>query len=444
VPRLLLLRPAAIWLLSVLLAASAAGAIAATPRSSNIDRIAAVVNDEVITVTEFESRLQEVRRQIASQRVTPPPEDRLRRQVLERLVMEALQLQVASRLGIKVGDDLVDRAIANIATKNKLDVEALYRSLKKEGVDRDRYRNRIREQIAIQQLLEREIHNRVTVSDSEVEALLARTEVQASATVEYNISHILISLAEGAGPEVVQAAQERAEAAARELRQGTDFRQVAISYSQGQTALEGGNLGWKTLAQLPTLFAEAIRKLQPGQVSEILRSPNGFHLLRLNETRGQAKRQTATQTHARHILLRTSEAVPPEEAVRRVEQLRTRIEQGEDFAALARVHSEDPNSAANDGDLGWMSPGQTTPDFEKAMNALKPGELSAPVRTPFGVHLIQVLERRDHDVSDERSHLAAREQLHARKADERYEEWLRQLRNEAYVEYRLDDMARKP
>jgi peptidyl-prolyl cis-trans isomerase SurA len=251
-------------------------------------------------------------------------------------------------------------------------------------------------------------------------------------------------LTEGAGPEAVRAAQERAEAAARELRQGADFRQVAISYSQGQTALEGGDLGWKTLAQLPTLFAEAARKLQPGQVSEILRSPNGFHLLRLNDTRGQARRQTATQTHARHILLRTNEAVPPEEATRRVEQLRTRIDQGEDFAALARVHSEDPNSAANDGDLGWLSPGQTAPDFEKAMNALKPGELSAPVRTIYGVHLIQVLERRDHDVSDERSHAAAREQLHARKADERYEEWLRQLRNEAYVEYRLDGVATKP
>ncbi len=427
-------------LLTVLMPAPAG---AATPAAA-IDRIAAVVNDEVITVTEFQLRLREVRRQLTGQRVAAPPEDRLRRQVLERLIIETLQLQAARRLGIKVTDDLLDRAIENIARKNNLPVDALYRSLRQEGVERDAYRNRIRDQITIQQLLEREIHGRVTVSDSEIEAHLARSEIQASAAVEYNLSHILISLPDAASPDVLRAAQERTEAVARELRQGADFRQTAVIHSQGQSALEGGELGWKTPGQLPTLFAAAVRKLRPGEVSEVLRSPNGFHILRLNDTRGQAKSQTVTQTRARHILLRTSDALPADEAARRLEQLRLRVDQGEDFAALARIHSEDPASAATDGEIGWVSPGQTAPEFEKAMNSLKPQEVSAPVRTSYGVHLIQVLARRDHDITEERSQIAAREQLHARKADERYEQWLRQLRDEAYVEYRLDDAARGP
>ncbi len=420
----------ALLALSLFLAAPPSGA------ANAIDRIAVIVNDEVITESELKARLQEVRKQLAAQRIPVPPEERLRRQVQERLVVETLQLQFAKRLGIKVSDSALEQAIARIAQKNNITPEALYRSLRQEGVDPARYRNQIRNQLTIQQLLEREIHGRVIVTDSEVESFLTKTE--ATAALEYNLAHILIALPESATPETIQDARVRAEELWRDLKRGTDFRQAAIAHSQGQTALEGGDMGWKKPGQLPALFAEAVKKLQPGELSEVLRSPNGFHILKLNDKRGQAKAQPVTQARARHILVRLNELVTAEEAKRRVLQLRNRIEQGEDFAALARAHSEDPGSAGNGGDLGWLSPGQTVPEFEKAVAALKPGELSAAVRTPYGVHLIQVLERRVRDVGEERSQANAREQIHARKADERYEQWLRQLRDDAYVEFRLE------
>ncbi len=422
--------------LSLLLVAPPSGAANRPGAANAIDRIAVIVNDEVITESELKARLQEVRKQLAAQRIPVPPEERLRRQVLERLVVETLQLQFAKRQGIKVSDSALEQAIARIVQKNNITPEALYRSLRQEGVDPARYRNQIRNQITIQQLLEREIHSRVIVTDSEVESFLAKTE--AAAALEYNLAHILIALPESATPETIQGARVRAEELWRDLKQGTDFRQAAIAHSQGQTALEGGDMGWKKPGQLPALFAETVKKLQPGELSEVLRSPNGFHILKLNDKRGQAKAQPVTQARARHILVRPNELVTAEEAKHRVLQLRNRIEQGEDFAALARAHSEDPGSAGNGGDLGWLSPGQTVPEFEKAVAALKPGELSAPVRTSYGVHLIQVLERRVRDVGEERSQANAREQIHARKADERYELWLRQLRDDAYVEFRLE------
>jgi peptidyl-prolyl cis-trans isomerase SurA len=430
--------PLALALLSALVLAGSAAA--ANRPATALDRIAAVVNDEVITESEFRARLAEVKKQLAAQRIPAPPEPRLRQQVLERMVGETLQLQVARRQGIKVNDAQLDQAIANIARKNNLTPEALYQSLRRQGLDPARYRAQIRNQVAIQQLLEREVHNRVIVTDGEVEAFLARSEAQSAAAAEYNLSHILITLPESASSELIQEARERAERVWRELRQGADFRQLALAHSQGQTALEGGDLGWKKPGQLPALFVEAVKKLQPGEVSEVLRSPNGFHILKLNGRKGQpaAKAHPVTQTHVRHILVRLSEVVTAEEAGRRIQQLRARIEQGEDFATLARAHSEDPGTAGSGGDLGWLSPGQTAPEFEKAAAALKPGALSGPVRTAYGFHLIQVLERRARDSGEERSQASAREQIHARKADERYEQWLRQLRDESYVEYRLD------
>ena len=410
-----------------------AGAEAADP----IDRILIVVNDEIITAREVDTRVAVVRARLASQKVNLPPEDILRRQVMERMVAERLQQQAARQLGFKVSDERLDQAIRRVAEQNRKSPEDLRRESEKQPGGYRAFREELRGQLLVQQLVEREVNNRVFVSEAEVENFLA-ARAGRDGGVEYNISHILLGLPESASPEVIARAKQRAEGLLAELRKGADFGQLAVANSQGQNALEGGGLGWKQSGQLPDLFVNALRTLTPGATSEVLRSPSGFHILRLNDRRGGGEALRVTQTRVRHILIKTGELVPHSEAQRRIEQLRERIVNGVDFAETARAHSEDVGSAANGGGLGWMNPGQTVPEFEKAMNALKPGELSAPVKSPFGVHLIQVQERRERDVSQEREAATARNQLHARKADERYEQWLRQLRDEAFVEYRLD------
>ncbi len=415
-----------------------AGQALAAPAAS-LDRILVIINNEVITESELRARLKEVRKTIAAQKIAAPPEDVLKKQVLERMVLEKIQLQVAALTGIQVGNDRVEEAVQRIAQQNRLTPAELAKAIKQEGIEPTRFRNQIQTQLVIQQLVERDVQNRVIVTDSEVENFLANAENRAGGS-EFNVSHILIALPEAATPETIEAARQRAEAVWRELKQGADFQQAAVAHSQGQTALEGGQLGWKKAGQLPALFAAALKNLRSGEISEVLRGPNGFHILKLIDKRGQAQERPVTQAHVRHILVRTTELVPPDEAKRRIEQLRERIEQGEDFAALARVHSDDAGSASSGGDLGWVTPGQASPDFERAVEALKLNELSAAVLTPYGVHLIQVLERREHDISSELTANSARQQVHARKADERYEQWLRQLRDEAYVEYRAEEL----
>ncbi len=417
---------------------SMAGA-AAQPATSNIDRIVVIVNDDVITASELANRLTETKKQLALENIKIPPDDILRKQLLDRMVLERLELQLATQTGIRVSDADVDRAFETLARRNKLSVEDFSKAMTLNGMDVNAFRAQLRDQIAIQQLLEREINNRVTVSDSEVNNFLENRNNLADMGVAYNLSHILIGIPESASPEAIQAAKKRAEDIYRQLKQGADFGQTAVSYSQGSDALKGGNLGWKKSGELPELFLSALKSMSPGDISEVLRGPNGFHILKLIDKRGDTQAASVTQTHVRHILLRPSEILSMEEARHQLLNLRERIQHGEDFAALARAHSEDPASAANGGDLGWVNPGQMVPEFEKAMNALQPNQLSEPVRTPFGLHLIQVLGRRTHDVTKERMLDAARQQIHARKADERYEQWTRQLRDEAFVEYLTED-----
>jgi peptidyl-prolyl cis-trans isomerase SurA len=414
-----------------------AASTAGTPAADPVDRILIVVNDEIITAREVETRLDAVRARLTAQKVNLPPDEALRRQVMERMVVERLQVQVARQLGLTVSDERLDRAIRQVAEQNHKNPDDLRREREKEPGGWPAYREELRGQLLVQQLIEREVNNRVFVSEAEVESFLS-SQAGRDGGAEYNVSHILLALPEAASPEVIARARLKAEQLLAEIRKGADFGQLAVANSQGQNALEGGGLGWKQVGQLPDLFVGALRNLQPGAVSEVLRSPSGFHLLRLNARRGGGEALQVTQTRARHILIKTGELMPLREAQRRAEQLRERLANGADFAETARANSEDVGSAANGGDLGWMNPGQTVPEFEKAMNALKPGELSEPVKSPFGVHLIQVQERRERDVSQERELANARNQLHARKADERYEQWLRQMRNEAFVEYRLD------
>jgi peptidyl-prolyl cis-trans isomerase SurA len=412
---------------------------AAQPATTDVDRIVVIVNDDVITASELASRLMETKKQLALEKIKIPPDDILRKQLLDRMVLERLELQLAAQNGIHVSDADVDRTFETLAQRNKLSVEDFRKAMTSNGMDVDAFRAQLRDQIAIQQLLEREINNRITVTDGEVSNFLENHENLADMGVSYNLSHILIGIPESASPEAIQAAKKRADDILRQLKQGADFGQTAVSYSQGSDALKGGSLGWKKAGELPELFLSALKNLSPGEVSEVLRGPNGFHILKLNDKRGDTQTASVTQTHVRHILLRPSEILSAAEARHQLLNLRERIQNGEDFAALARAHSEDPGSAANGGDLGWVNPGQMVPEFEKAMNALKPNELSEPVRTSFGLHLIQVLGRRTHDVTKERMLDTARQQIHARKADERYEQWSRQLRDEAFVEYLTED-----
>lgn len=426
----------AVFLLLALAMSPLVQAVAAPER--NLDRILVIVNDDVITQSELDSRLPAIKQQLLKQRVRLPADEVLNQQVLERMILERLQLQMAAQLGIQVSEAKVEQAFARLAQQNKLSVEQFKAALKAEGIAAAAFREQLRDQLTIQQLLEREVNSRVSVSEGEVQAFIAERARRGEA-VAYNVGHILISVPENANTAALQAAERRARELVRQLRNGADFEQIAVAHSQDPKALEGGGLGWRTAEQLPALFVSVLNEMEAGEVSDVLRSGNGLHILKLNAKRGGNQRQAVVQQHARHILIKPNELLGLGEAEAKARGLRERIEQGADFAALARAHSDDPGSVANGGDLGWVTPGQTVPEFERALGELEPGEVSQPVRTPFGVHLIQLLARREADVTAERSEMEARAQIRARKADERYEQWLRQLRDEAYVEYRIEE-----
>lgn len=400
------------------------------------DRIIAVVNDEVITLNELNSRLALVQRQLRQQGTEIPPRDVLEKHVLERLIIDRVQIQFARETGLRVDDAQLDQTLARIADSNRMDLAQFRASLERDGVPWAKFREDIRDEVTISRIKEREVDSKIVVSEGEIDNFLGTAGAMGSE--EFNLAHILLRVPEQAKPELLARLQARAEDILAQLRRGADFAHLAASYSDAPDGLSGGQLGWRPLDRLPALFAEAVPKLKPGEVSDVLRSPAGFHILKLLDRRGGAiTAQPVEQTHARHILIKTSELVSEADAKRRLVGLRDRITHGTDFAELARLHSNDL-SAAKGGDLGWLSPGDTVPEFERAMNALKPGEVSEPVKSPFGWHLIQVMERRM-DSSKERVRQSARMALRERKVDEAYQDWLRQMRDRAYVEYRLED-----
>jgi len=424
---------------ALLLAALLAGAAPHAPaqRAALVDRIVAVVNKEVITDSELAERVAFAERQLRRQNIALPERALLERQMLERLILDKAQVQLAADTGLRVDELQLDRAVQRIAESNKATLAEFRRRLEGDGVAFDKFRAEVRQQILLTRLREREVDDRVQVSDSEIDIYLEDNR-SATGAVEYNAAHVLVRIPEQATPERIEQARARAEKARADALAGGDFARLAASTSDAADALQGGALGWRTPSRLPELFADALKTMQPGDVSGVLRSPAGFHLLKLLERRGAGLAAPVTQTRARHILVKTSEVVSEADALRRLAGLRERIAGGTDFAQLARLNSED-GTAARGGELGWVHPGDTVPEFERAMNALKPGELSEPVRTPFGFHLIQVLERRTADVSTERQRLQARVALRERKAEEAYQEWLRQLRDRTYVEMRLEE-----
>jgi peptidyl-prolyl cis-trans isomerase SurA len=401
-----------------------------------LDRIVAVVNEEVITQQELSARVDFAFRQLRQQGTQPPSREVIERQLIERLITDRVQMQHARDIGMRVDDAELDRALARIADENKLSTMQMRAALDKDGVPYEKFREDIRSEITLSRLREREVAQKIVITESEIDNFIQAQQTQGR-NDEYNISHILVTVPENATPEQLQTRRVRAEQALGQLKGGTDFRQVAAAFSDAPEALQGGLIGWRESNRLPGLFLDALRPLKPGETSELVRSPNGFHILKLNERRGGQAAIMVQQTRARHILIKTNELVSETEARNRLLGLKERLDNKTDFAELARSRSED-GSAARGGDLGWLNPGDTVPEFEQAMNALKPGEISAPVRSPFGWHLIEVLERRTQDMTREGQRLNARQALRERKTDEAYQEWVRQLRDRAYVERRLE------
>jgi peptidyl-prolyl cis-trans isomerase SurA len=404
-----------------------------------VDRIVAVVGKEVVTQSELAERRDVAERQLRQQGTPLPERVLLERQILERLILDKAQLQMARDSGIRVEELQLDRAMERIAENNKMSLSTFRQVLEKDGITFDRFRDDVRQQIQLQRLREREVDDRIEVSDAEIDQFLADAKVSGGARTEFNLGHILVRLPDQATPEQIDAARKKIERARADAAAGTDFAKVAASYSDAPDALQGGSMGWRAEDRLPELFATAVKGMKAGDVSQVLRSAGGFHVVKVVERRGTGDGEAVQQTRARHILIRTSEVVSESDARRRLTDLRERIVTGgADFAELARLHSSD-GSASRGGDLDWVLPGDTVPDFERAMDALKVGEVSQPVKTPFGWHLIQVVERRAAGLTIERRRMQARLAIKERKADESFQDWLRQLRDRTYVEVRLED-----
>jgi peptidyl-prolyl cis-trans isomerase SurA len=400
-----------------------------------IDRIIAVVDEDVILQSELDTQMRRVRDQLREQGTPIPPISILERQLIERLVVQKIQVQIAERMGMRVDDRMLDTAIAEIAERNKLQPAQFREILEQDGYDFVQFREDMRHEIMISQLQQREVENRVTVSNEEVENYLDNQVAQGESDLEYHISHILITpqdKLEGA----VEAARDRAEDVLKQLREGADFAQMAVSYSSDQQALQGGDLGWRKANELPSLFADVVTRLAVGDVSNIIPDASGFHIVKLTERRAGEK-VMVEQTSVRHVLIETNDLVTDDDARTRLEQLKLRLEGGADFAEIARTNSDDRATALEGGDLGWVSPGQMVPDFEEVMNRVPTGAISRPFQTEYGWHILQVVDRRSYDGTEEVRRAKARAAIKQRKVEEKYQTWLRELRDEAYVELRL-------
>jgi len=403
-----------------------------------LDRIIAVVDNDVITRGELDDKLRIVKQQLGKQGTPLPPSDVLEKQLLERMITDRLQLLHATQTGLRVDDNQLDKTIERIADQNKLGLTEFRAALEAEGMNFRKFREDIRREILLARLREREVDNRINVTEAEIDNLLTTKNARGESNDELEIAHILIRVPEQASPEDLQKLREKAEDALSKLQSGADFGQISAGYSDAPNAIDGGKLGRKKLTALPELFQSPLKAMKTGEVTPLLRSSNGFHILKVLAREGGSTPLVVQQTHARHILIKPSEIISDSDAQRKLADLKERLDNGGNFEELARQYSED-GTASKGGDLGWVNPGDTVPDFEKAMNALAPGETSAPVRSPFGWHLIQVTERRSQDMTQESARLKARQEIKARKADESYQDWIRELRDRAYVEYRLED-----
>lgn len=409
-----------------------------------MDAIIAVVNSEVITRQEFEQRLRTVEARAVKQGINLPPRAEFQQQLLEQMVLERAQMQLAKEAGIQVDDSMLDRAIGRIAAQNKMTLQKFRDELEREGVAFPQFREEIRQQIAVQRLREREVDSKVQVAESEIDNYLGAERHAAQDQQELHLAQILVRIPENASAEQLAERYKRAQSVLQQIRSGGDFATLSASFSDASEALTGGELGWRTPERLPKLFLDAVANLSPGQVSAIVKSANGFHILKLVGKRDSAQSAASgpavQQTHARHILIKVTQAVPANEARRKLTELKQRLDnKAAKFEDLAKLYSNDL-SASQGGELGWLYPGDTVPEFERAMDALQPGQVSEPIESPFGYHLIQVLERKTDEVSQERQRSAARMAIREIKTEEATQDWQRQVRDRAYVEFRTDEM----
>ncbi|HNP51078.1 MAG TPA: peptidylprolyl isomerase [Nitrosomonas nitrosa] len=405
-----------------------------------IDHIVAVVNEEVITRNELNDLIESTVKQLQKQGTQLPPYDVLEKQLLERLIMTRIQLQRAKEIGISVSDTELDQTLRNIAKENNLSMGDFYAALEQEGIGLSRFRDEIRDEMLMVRLKEREISSRVNVTEGEIDNFLRTQETSAIGNDDYHVAHILVQIFEQMDAAQVEAKRLRAEEALAKLQEGVEFAQVSAEFSDAPNALQGGDLGWRPIMQMGPAFAEMLINMQPGEVTPVIQSPVGFHILKLLGRRPQETPVVIiNQTNARHILIKINELTSEDDAHRMIMQIKDRIDSGANFAETAKAYSEDA-SASSGGDLGWLSPGDTVREFEQAMDALLPGQISPPVRTQFGWHLIQVVQRRTQDVSEQQQRQHAHKAIHARKADMVMQEWLQQLRDQVYVEYRAEDI----
>lgn len=406
-------------------------------QAQTLDRIVAIVEDDVILEHELDREAAAVGNKLRSSNVMMPPEFVLKKQVLERMIVDKLQRQLAARSGIQVSDEMLRNSVADIAARNNMSVESFKQELANQGMDYQAFEENLRNEIIINQLRGREIGSRIKVTDAEVDHYLETQGNTGSSNQQYHLGHILISVPSGASAGTIQKAKEKAENIVADLRSGKDFRETAIGVSDDDNALKGGDLGWRSMGQIPTLFTDIVPSLEQGDVSDPIRSPSGFHIIKMLETEGSVQ-HIITKTKVRHILIKTNELIDDAEAQKRLLALKERIIDGDDFATLARSHSDDKGSAINGGSLDWVSPGALVPPFEEAMNKLAINEISKPVQTQFGWHIIQVLGRENQDNSDQFKKDKVRDEIRKRKIEEETELWLRRLRDEAYVEINLD------
>jgi peptidyl-prolyl cis-trans isomerase SurA len=407
-----------------------------------IDSVYVIVNDEVITRREVDNRVNEITARLRSQNAQLPDAEDLRRQVVEAMITERAQLQLGKEYGVRVSDTELDRAIGRIAESQKMSVQDMRNQMEKEGMTFAQFREQIRNEIIMQRLVDHEVDSKIQVSDAEIDTYMAAEKAAAADRVEVDVSQILVRIPENASPEQIAARKARADEVARQLRTGADFAKMAATYSDAPDALQGGAVGWRDPNRLPPVFATELAKMKPGQVTPVVRTNVGFHILKLNNVRKpeaqqqQAQEAVVQQTHARHIMLKVTPTQTEADDRKKLLDLKAKIESKQaSFEDLARQNSQD-TYAAKGGDMGWVESGDVPAELETVMKSLKPGEISDPVKTPFGMHIVQVVERKSQDTSQEKERATARQVLTERKRQEAMEDWARQVRDRAYVEFR--------
>jgi len=402
-----------------------------------LDRIAVIVNDGVVLESDIERDTKSITQRLREQNTPLPAPSVLRQQITERLVLQEIQMQRAQKLGLKVNDETLNNALKDIADQNHIPFTDLPKALAKENINYAEYREQMRREMTIQILRQRDVLARIYVSPRELDQYLARQTVDKSADVSYNLSHILLSLPSAASPGQLESIEKKANDIADRAQRGEDFGQLAVTYSQAQTALERGVIGWRKGNELPDFMSDAVVKLKPGEVSKPIRTPSGFHIIKLNERKDETEKVIVPQVHARHILIKTNELQDDETVRSRLVSIRERIMSGkEEFGAVAKAVSEDPGSAVEGGDLGWNGPGSFVPEFENALAELKDDQISEPAHTQYGWHIIQRLGERVKDMSDEDRRHKAFDKIRASRVDEETELWIRHLRDEAFIDYR--------